>query len=71
MLNENHSQIGKGQPRYQGYKIGEKYDWLGSHCNWSSFIMSFNIREGNFILLDKIPVSTIILPEDDFKCSTI
>ena len=35
----------KCQVRYQCHKIGEKSDWLGSHCNWSSFIMSFNIRE--------------------------
>ena len=36
--------IGEGQTRYQGHEIGEKSDWLGSHC-WSRIRMSFNIRE--------------------------
>ena len=36
--------IGEGQTRYKGQEIGEKYDWLGSHC-WSRIRMSFNIRE--------------------------
>ena len=55
--------IGEGQARYQGHEIGGKSDWLGSHC-WSRIRMSFNIRERDTsYLLNKIPISTIKLPE--------
>ena len=55
--------IGEGQARYQGHEIGGKSDWLGSHC-WPRIRMSFNIRERDtVILLNKIPISTIKLPE--------
>ena len=54
--------IGEGQARHQGHEIGGKSDWLGSH-RWSRIRMSLYIREGYFILLNKITVSTIKLHE--------
>ena len=45
LLHGNYSPFGNGQDRYQCPKIGEKSYRLGSHCNWSSYRMSFNILE--------------------------
>ena len=52
----------KGWVRYKVWSVG------GCHCIWSGHRMSFNIcdRE-NFILFDKIPVSTIKLPQWRFQ----
>ena len=55
--------FGEGQARYQGNEICGKSDRLRSHCKWSTVRMSFNIREGDFILLNKISVSTMKLHE--------
>ena len=60
ILRGNHSYFSEGQARYQGIEIGEKSDRLGSQCNWSRVRMSVYTR---LILLNKIPVSTIRLPE--------
>ena len=38
-------------------------DRLARHFKWSRVRMSFNIREKNFILLNKIPISTIKVTE--------
>ena len=64
MLHVNHSYVGESQAQYQGNEIGGKSDRLGSQFNWSMVRMSFNIcgRE-TYIFLNKIPVSTIKLPE--------
>ena len=44
----------------QGHEIDGKSDWLGSHC-WSRVVCHLTLvrgKQGNFILLNKIPVST-------------
>ena len=47
------------------YKFGSVE---GCHCKWSGDRMLFNIRERwNFILIDRIPVSTIKILNDDSK----
>ena len=58
----NHSKFGKRSSSVQSLIS------RGCHCIWSGHRMSFNICEGEkFILFDKIPVSTIKLPQWRFQ----
>ena len=51
----------KGRVRYKVWSVG------GCHCIWSGHRMSFNICEREISYCDKIPVSTIKLPQWRFQ----
>ena len=68
MLYGNHWSFGEDQARYHGREIGGESDRLGSKLQLvKGQIVIKHSWEEDFILLNKIPVSTIKIPEWRFQ----
>ena len=62
MFYGNLSKFGKRSSLVLRSRLGIVWSVVGCHCIWSGHRLSFNTRErGNFILFDKIFISTITL----------